>query len=117
MRNFKKFILLSFICATFLFSQKVFAQTASNIADKCINYTAKATYYVTKYTLKTGWFLIKKTAKGTVEVSKSIAKGTIDAFKKNNTSLKIKPVDNKSINAKTNTPDPAIYSLPPVPKV
>lgn len=64
----------------FLFPQDANAGTASKVADKTIEYTAKTVYYVTKYTLKAGWFIIKKTGKGIKVISKSIFSGTKDAF-------------------------------------
>jgi hypothetical protein len=105
MNYFKKALLLVFICIIFLCPQKADAGTISNAVDKGINYTAKATYYVTKYTLKAGWFVIKKTAKGVKVISKSIFNGTKDAFSPNS---EAKPVNKKS---------DYIYTLPPAPKI
>ena len=73
-------IVLATVCIFMLCPQQVKAGTASNVADKTIECTAKGAYYVTKYTLKGGWFLIKKTAKGVKIISTSIFKATRDAF-------------------------------------
>ena len=117
MSNLKKLFYIVFICIFFLCSQKSYAGTASNVVDKGINGTAKATYYVTKYTLKGGWFVIKKTAKGVKMVSKSIFSGTKDAFKP---ASKITPVNNTTpvnkIVPVNKTTEP-VYTLPPAPKI
>lgn len=108
MRNFKKLLFTFFICIFFLCSQKANAGKASDVIDGGINFTAKATYNVTKYTLKAGWFVIKETAKGIKVISTSIFNGTKDAFCPAPKTEKLKPV-NKSPKS--------IYILPPAPKL
>jgi len=82
------------------------AGTASKIADKTIEYTAKGVYYVTKYTLKGGWFVAKKTAKGIKVVSVSLFNATKDAFSEN----KRQPTNTKPANYYENR-----GTLPPPP--
>ena len=91
MNYFKKILISAFICIVFLFPQTAQAGTASNVADKAINYTAKTVYYVTKYSLKAGWFVIKKTAKGIKVITQHTFKATKDAF---NSGSKTKPINN-----------------------
>ncbi len=104
----KIILILVLSCLFFLFPQKANAQTASNIADKTIEYTAKGAYYIAKYTLKASWFVIKKTAKGVKEVSKGIYSASKDAFISDSAG---KPLEKR--------PDYVEYrnSLPPPPPV
>ena len=80
MNNFKKSLVLFFICIVFWSPQKAFASKATDIVDKTINFTANSVYIVTKYTLKSVYFVAKETVKGTVKITKSIFNGTKDAF-------------------------------------
>jgi hypothetical protein len=113
MKSIKKtfLILIIFISAVFLFPQKTFAGTVSNLVDNGINFTAKTAYYLTKYSIKAGRFIIQKTVKGVKAVSKGVFNGGKDAF--NTTPKKTsKHVKNK----KTETKE-YIYTLPPAPKI
>ena len=111
MRNLKTLFFIIFICIFFLCPQKAHAGKVSDVIDNGINYTAKATYNVTKYTLKAGWFVIKETAKGIKVISTSIFNGTKDAFCSAPKTEKFKPV-----NKNPNSPN-SIYVLPPAPKL
>lgn len=113
MKNFKKsFILLIFVCSLFLCQQNAYAGTASIVADKAIDCTAKGAYYVTKYTLKATCFIVKKSAKGVFLISKGIFNGTKDAF----FSPKPKPISKpENISQPVNVNQNNVYSLPSIP--
>jgi len=81
------------------------AGTASSVADKTIDFTARTAYYLTKYSLKAGWFIAKKTAKGIKAVSISIYNASEDAF---NSNTRVKPVNNNNIYNETLPPPPIL---------
>lgn len=80
MQKTKIIFILIISCIFFLLPIKAKAGSASNIADKTIEFTAKTAYYITKYTLKSGWFLTRKTAKGIQIVTMSVYSASKDAF-------------------------------------